>query len=1088
MKKTKPRFEISAVKKESGLSLVLVLFAVLTLSFLIVVFFSLATNDRASTSAFTNSMKAEELGAGGLELVIGELRKEIADETRSTTNRDPQEKGPVIYVPTDRKYMVPEKIAADPLGNLLKVSKNNTTLFTGAGATLKGSAASSSTPSRNGRSISALRWNKSALGQFDGTTVKTPDWIYLDRKGPVMSLSLADASDPTKAGFVLGRIAFAIYDISGLLDMNVAGYPASLPAVDVVKKGSPGLVKLQGVGLSDTEAAQVVSFRNAHNASTPALYKQYLEKGDHKGFTKTEAGDNRFLSRQELIRFAKRSGFDDKLNFLSVFSREKNAPTYQPPTAVESSTNPSFVTLRHAITGRLLFEKRFPLSRLKLISDLAQNPGDIALAQDVAKYFGLTYIQGSRSFTYKASTIKTAAQIAAESEYRELDFFEILKAAIEAGSIGQSAGTTAMVADNSDKDTHIMQIGANIIDQYDLDPDTNAAGRIPIPTTIAWNGGTLYGVENLPYVNKISFLGENVPVKAGVEADNMTIGRENFKNDKVTGNNTPGEIDKYGFRVSAELWNPNFQHLPTASDYNPEIKLAISGATSVTMYDSYNAETPAETLTGAGGTSNLDTTRTISAGQQFPAQTWCNFNYFSEPSHVRFDRQPLPDFNYNKKTAGHPAPYWWCPNSARFDIVRPISVELAVIDKDGVPRTYQKTLETNVSFLKMSEVNNASMYAAPRIAGSTSFAHGDPRTNRLGYFGLNFRPTKTIPTPATATTNPTGSLIQFYESTFAPNNTAPYSIRPRFDKFGRQGTPYGVATTDGTPSNGYSPAGSSSYFLGLLWENTIAATRAQDPDGEYRQGDGGFAPGDNIPNPMEPIHAQYSTHTAWPPSGSRPAGTNSSRPVVLDRPFSSVADLGYVYRDVPWRSLNFSSTDSADASLLDVFSIDDTETIEGRVNPNSASADVLKALLIDSVKEEKTPTSVLTEGEALAAANRIRNYLSTVGPVKNISDFVTEFSTPTNLTDAELGKGAGGESSFAIKTQRESLIRALTGTTQTRTWNFLIDLVAQTGRFPKSPKSIDDFMVEGERRYWLHVAIDRYTGEVVSELLETVSE
>jgi hypothetical protein len=32
------------------------------------------------------------------------------------------------------------------------------------------------------------------------------------------------------------------------------------------------------------------------------------------------------------------------------------------------------------------------------------------------------------------------------------------------------------------------------------------------------------------------------------------------------------------------------------------------------------------------------------------------------------------------------------------------------------------------------------------------------------------------------------------------------------------------------------------------------------------------------------------------------------------------------------------------------------------------------------------------------------------------------------------------------------------------------------------------FVVEGEKRYWLHVAIDRYTGQIVDQQLEAVEE
>ena len=52
----------------------------------------------------------------------------------------------------------------------------------------------------------------------------------------------------------------------------------------------------------------------------------------------------------------------------------------------------------------------------------------------------------------------------------------------------------------------------------------------------------------------------------------------------------------------------------------------------------------------------------------------------------------------------------------------------------------------------------------------------------------------------------------------------------------------------------------------------------------------------------------------------------------------------------------------------------------------------------------------------------------------------------------------------------------------------MIDLVAQTGKFRTTDTSLDNFIVDGERRYWLHVAIDRFTGEIVDQQLEPVWE
>ena len=36
--------------------------------------------------------------------------------------------------------------------------------------------------------------------------------------------------------------------------------------------------------------------------------------------------------------------------------------------------------------------------------------------------------------------------------------------------------------------------------------------------------------------------------------------------------------------------------------------------------------------------------------------------------------------------------------------------------------------------------------------------------------------------------------------------------------------------------------------------------------------------------------------------------------------------------------------------------------------------------------------------------------------------------------------------------------------------------------------ALDQFLVEGEQRYWVHVAIDRLTGEVIDKQTEVVQE
>jgi hypothetical protein len=76
----------------------------------------------------------------------------------------------------------------------------------------------------------------------------------------------------------------------------------------------------------------------------------------------------------------------------------------------------------------------------------------------------------------------------------------------------------------------------------------------------------------------------------------------------------------------------------------------------------------------------------------------------------------------------------------------------------------------------------------------------------------------------------------------------------------------------------------------------------------------------------------------------------------------------------------------------------------------------------------------------------------------------------------------------ANKTLAESPLRALTDIGNFRSWTFLIDVVAQSGRFPGAGAAARDFVVEGEKRVWVHVTIDRFTGEIIGMQTESVYE
>ena len=126
------------------------------------------------------------------------------------------------------------------------------------------------------------------------------------------------------------------------------------------------------------------------------------------------------------------------------------------------------------------------------------------------------------------------------------------------------------------------------------------------------------------------------------------------------------------------------------------------------------------------------------------------------------------------------------------------------------------------------------------------------------------------------------------------------------------------------------------------------------------------------------------------------------------------------------------------------------------------------------------------------------------GPLENLADLVgrqdpnTSGSTATFEGPAgDVGALYGGLSySGTAATQlmqnvqrfRESFIRPLAAVGNTRVWNLLIDVVAQTGRYPQGASSPANFVVEGEQRYWVHVAIDRLTGQVLDKQVEVVKD
>ncbi len=104
------------------------------------------------------------------------------------------------------------------------------------------------------------------------------------------------------------------------------------------------------------------------------------------------------------------------------------------------------------------------------------------------------------------------------------------------------------------------------------------------------------------------------------------------------------------------------------------------------------------------------------------------------------------------------------------------------------------------------------------------------------------------------------------------------------------------------------------------------------------------------------------------------------------------------------------------------------------------------------------------------------------------ADVYSAYMSATSPFTTTANHNGTQETAVYIQRFRTAPLRALAASGQTRVWNLMIDLVAQTGRYPSTANDLSKFIVEGEQRYWVHLAIDRMTGQVIDKQVEVVKE
>lgn len=1154
-------------QKRKGVALVITLSAVILLTVLMVAFFSRSVLNRQIAFTSTNLNKADALARTSLDVVVGEIRQEMV------VNSEPQTgSGPAVYLPKEKTAaggekqvpgMVPEKMGvSSPDGTgrvtLAKVSGDNIGIFTDPDNTagnIKGSNVSIETASLNGRSISKDKWFGDH-GPLLGSQSTLPTWVLVTRNNGMKVPSLAAAANRNSGDYVIGRFAYTVYDVSGLLDINAAGHPSDWTPDQVEQaKATLAAIDVKALGLAlgldpGLDPDGLLKWRNPISEKTYFTHVANYLAGN--GFTEVAAGDSAFLNRRDLIRAMRhgQAGLAKNeasvLGHLTTFTRETAAPSWRPSTPQNSTTkyaeesdntaSPNrfmprvFHTKSGTITrydknaqpktysvqaGDPLLQRRFPLERLNWLGP--EGPQNGGTPASIQACFGLRWMPsedlafsgGTRPMVWRyvgptgteiQSAVKTLDEIAKESQPREPNFFELLQAGILSGSLGvncgdpKNSGGSLPILSQRSATFQLFQIGAAIIDQYDADsyPTGIEYRQDGIGSNSIWRA---CGIENLPYANLFTaFTGS-------VQGEPLIGPAPKTSNAAV--------YQAFG------LWNPNRSPVSVTP---PSIRLRVQGPVGVFTEWSAGADvryfqharfgwgyqepvdttimlanTPgkgAQGFTSPGLLKRTDIDGGVPANPGPTGNGWTETpmevtKKSSQQRNAQFVAYRMPNLYLNKAgneariTADSNWPGANNENTSKNSIIRVVygsqgkfQFSLEFQDPSGAwipysfvhgnndPQTWISELASYKTYLGWDKTTLKEPLASIccTFDRSTVYLRSDPRTGRFGV--VNFvrdhdlgnedatqRAPEVVVTPLWPTepqvgpsSNSSGAIRSFTTCGYGgPEELHGRSIPEKFGTF---------------------------YYSARLCrnntENSGETSSYTDMDGVRRIADGGL-------------------FTAAAGGGVQATGNPyqnpSDRQIILNRPFRSVAELGYAYRDMPWKTLDLFSQNSADAGLLDLFSLTEESpaVTAGRVNLNSQDPLVLQAIIQGTRMDEMN-----TVATPLASPDKL---------AKMLVGFTARDKTPLvgkeDLAAKVLPSSAfTGVNAQKAKPLREAFVRALADVGQTRTWNLLIDLVAQTGRYPTSATGLDKFLVEGERRYWLHVAIDRFTGKVVDYELE----
>ena len=244
---------------QRGMALVVALAMIVLLSVVVLALLARVSSNQGVETSRVNRVLAEQLALTASDYVRSQFLNEIVDPTNSTVNEFGDPVGTFsVYTPLNAASMMPRRQIS---ANITAANANFTNLIRQSvpGADSAASTDSTATAARNRRTVGPSRWNETRLVGGSGFAAnQVPSWVYVRSDG---------SASATAGNDTIGRFAYNVFDVGGLLDVTVAGYTSGAasgaikipPAEQVARKGSLAYADLTRIGMTVPEIDQLVA-------------------------------------------------------------------------------------------------------------------------------------------------------------------------------------------------------------------------------------------------------------------------------------------------------------------------------------------------------------------------------------------------------------------------------------------------------------------------------------------------------------------------------------------------------------------------------------------------------------------------------------------------------------------------------------------------------------------------------------------------------------------------------------------------------------------------------------------------------------